>query len=254
MIFDCNAFIGEWPFRRLAHNTGEGLLRLMDKNRVDKAAVSSLFALFYKDCAVANRRLAEEIKGRGDRLVPVGTINPAFPGWKEDLKECVESLGARAIKLFPAYHNYKFNEDACANAVLRITHYGLPVMLSHMFEDPRVHHWLLNVRVPEAQEVADLLKKFPREKIILASCTSLLPTQLAKLAPESKFCVETSKLEGPVQCVQRTVELLGAERVLLGTAAPFMNPAGALMAAQQPEISQEARAAILGGNAERIFT
>ena len=103
MIFDGNAFIGEWPFRRLAHNTGEGLLRLMDRHGVDKAAVSSLFALFYKDCAVANRRLAEEIKGRGDRLIPVGTINPAFPGWEDDLKECVELLGAKAIKLFPAY-------------------------------------------------------------------------------------------------------------------------------------------------------
>jgi len=253
MIFDGNAFLGEWPFRRLAHNTGEGLLRLMDKTGVDKAAVSSLFALFYKDCATANRRLREEIKGRGDRLIPVGTINPAFPGWEDDLKECVESLGARAIKLFPAYHDYKFNEDACANAVLRITHHGLPVILSHMFEDPRVHHWLLTMRVPEAQEVAEFLKKFPGGRIVLASCTFPVAAQIVKLAGESRFCVETSKLEGPVQCVQRLVEMIGPERVLLGTAMPFMNPSGALMAAQQPEISWEAKAAILGGNAERIF-
>ena len=253
MIFDCNAFIGEWPFRRLAHNTGDGLLRLMDKRGVDKAAVSSLFALFYKDCAVANRRLAEEIKGRGDRLVPVGTINPAFPGWEDDLKECVESLGARAIKFFPAHHNYRLNDPVCAEAVLRITNYGLAVILSHMFEDPRVHHWLLNIRVPEAQEMADFLKKSSGEKIVLASCTYPLAAQVAKLAGESRFCVETSKLEGPVQCVQRMVETIGAERVLLGTAMTFMNAAGALMAAQQPEISAGARAAILSGNAERIF-
>jgi predicted TIM-barrel fold metal-dependent hydrolase len=122
-----------------------------------------------------------------------------------------------------------------------------------MFEDPRVHHRLLNIRVPEAQEVADFLRKFPGNQIVLASCTFPLAAQIAKLAPESKFCVETSKLEGPVQCVQRMVETIGAERVLLGTAMPFMNPAGALMAAQQPEIAAEAKTAILGGNAERIF-
>ncbi len=253
MIFDCNAFIGEWPFRRLSHNTADGLLQLMDKWNVDRAAVSSLHALFYKDCATANRRLAEEIKGRGDRLAAVGTINPAFPGWQEDLKECFESLGARAVKLFPAYHGYKFNDDACAEAVSRIADHGSSVIISHMFEDPRVHHWLLNIRTPEMQEMADLLKKFPHGKIILASCAFLVPTQLAKLAPESKFCVETSKLEGPVQCVHRLADMIGPERVLLGTAMPFMNPAGALMAAQQPEIPPAAKAAILAENAHRLL-
>jgi predicted TIM-barrel fold metal-dependent hydrolase len=54
-------------------------------------------------------------------------------------------------------------------------------------------------------------------------------------------------------CIQRLDGAFGAERVLLGTAAPFMNPAGALLAAQQPEISPEAKAAILAGNADRMF-
>jgi predicted TIM-barrel fold metal-dependent hydrolase len=253
MVFDCNAFLGEWPFRRLAYNTADGLLRLMDKGGVRKAAVSSLFALFYKDCAVANRHLQEELRGHEDRLIPVGTVNPAFPGWEDDLKECRDSLGARAIKLFPAYHNYRFNGPVCAEAISRITHHGLPVIISHMFEDPRVHHWLLNIRTPEPQEVADLLKQFPKARIVLASATFAVATGLLKLAPESRFCVETSKIEGPVMCIQRLGGAFGAERVLLGTAAPFMNPAGALLAAQQPEISPEAKAAILAGNADRMF-
>jgi predicted TIM-barrel fold metal-dependent hydrolase len=253
MIFDSNAFIGEWPFRRLQHNTGDGLLRLMDKLGVQKAAVSSLFALFYKDCAVANRRLQEEIRGREDRLIPVGTINPAFPGWQDDLKECKEMMGVRAIKLFPAYHNYRFNDNVCAEAVSRITDHGLPVILSHMFEDPRVHHWLLNILTPEPKEMADLLKQFPKERIVLASAVFGVATQLQKLAPESGFCVETSKIEGPVMCIPRLVEAFGHERVLLGTAMPFMNPAGALLAAQQPGLTEEARSAVLSGNAARLF-
>lgn len=253
MIFDSNAFIGEWPFRQLRYCDADGLLRLMDKWQVNKAAVSTLHGIFYKDCAVANRRLAQAIKGHTDRLIPVGTINPAFPGWQDDLKECVESLGAKAIKLFPVYHNYRFDDNVCMEAISRIIHHGMIVIISYMFEDPRVHHWLLNIRIPEPQEVANLLKEFPKARIVLASVVFAVATQIKSLAPESGFCVETSKIEGPVMCIPRLVETFGSERILLGTAMPFMNPAGALLAAQQPGLTDDAQKAVLYGNAERLF-
>jgi len=254
VVVDSNAFLGEWPFRKLPHTTADGFLRLMDKLGVDKAAVSSLHAVFYKDCAVANRLLHEQVRGHADRLIPVGTVNPSFPAWEDDLKECVEALGARAIKLFPAYHNYGFKDAALLDALDRIADARLPVILSVMLEDPRVHHWLLKVPRPEVADVAEPLKARPNAKIILASATSLVATSVAKLAPESKFCVETSKVEGPVKCVELLVRELGAQRVLLGTAAPLMNPAGALNAATQPGLSDAERQAVLGGNALAMFS
>jgi predicted TIM-barrel fold metal-dependent hydrolase len=54
-------------------------------------------------------------------------------------------------------------------------------------------------------------------------------------------------------CFPSLVEAFGHERVLLGTAMPFMNPAGALLAAQQPGLTEEARSAVLSGNAARLF-
>ena len=41
MILDINALIGEWPFAELPHRTAEGLLALMDRHSIDRAAVAT---------------------------------------------------------------------------------------------------------------------------------------------------------------------------------------------------------------------
>ena len=64
MIIDVNAYLGHWPFRQLRHNTVKGLLNLMDRNGIDKAMVSSINAIFYKNCHAGNEELAIEKIGR----------------------------------------------------------------------------------------------------------------------------------------------------------------------------------------------
>ena len=105
MIIDVNAYLGHWPFRQLRHNTASGLLKLMDKNGIDKAIVSSINAIFYKNCHSGNEELAAETKAHRDRLIPFATLNPEYPGWEDDLKHCHEDFGMTGLRLLPHYHN-----------------------------------------------------------------------------------------------------------------------------------------------------
>ena len=253
MIIDINAFLGDWPFGELPYSTADGLLGLMDRNGIDMAAVSSMHGIFYKLCDVANRRLWEEVKDHGDRLIPVGTVNPAFPGWERDLKQCRDDFGARAIKLLPAYHGYTVASPECSDAIDAAADLGLPVMLSVKFEDPRVHHWTLRIPEVDLEALGALVAAKRGRRLILASVRTASARTVLSAAGESDCLVEISHMEGPIMCVQDLVRDIGSHRVLLGTQAPFMNPKGAMLAMGEPGFAEDDRARVLGENAKELL-
>ena len=145
MVIETNAYIGHWPVRQLKHNTANGLLELMDRKKIDKAIVSSTHSIFYRNCLAGNLEFAEEVKGLEDRLIPFATLNPNYPGWKSDLKQCVEELGMKGLRLHPYYHDYGMGDGKCRELVDAATEYGLPVSVSIAMEDQRQRHWLVEL-------------------------------------------------------------------------------------------------------------
>jgi len=251
MVIDINAFIGEWPFGEIPYRTADGLLTLMDRHGIDQAAVSSMHGIFYKLCDVANRRLWDEIRGHADRLISVGTINPTFPGWERDLRQCADDFAARAIKLFPTYHGYRVAGSECHDAIDAAADLGLAVILSVAFEDARVHHWATQIEPMKVQDLAELLVDKRDRRIVLSSIHTAEVRSVLSAAPDSDCCVEISHMEGPIMCVQDLLKDIGAERVLLGTQMPFMNPAGAMSAVNEPGFEEEDRQLVMAGSARR---
>ncbi|MBI4622957.1 MAG: metal-dependent hydrolase, partial [Verrucomicrobia bacterium] len=142
MIIDVNASLGHYPFRQLRHTTAESLLGLMDRTQIDRAVVSSLHAVFYRDAHRGNEELFESVQRHRDRLVPVATINPKYAGWERDLEEAVEKWKMKAVALVPEHHGFRLGDDHGRAVLQRIAGYGLPVVLMQRFEDRRQrHHW-----------------------------------------------------------------------------------------------------------------
>jgi len=157
------------------------------------------------------------------------------------------------VKLFPAYHGYAPDCTECSDAVDAAAEMGLPVMLSFGFEDPRVHQWTLQIPGIDVQAVARLASTKRGKRLVLSAIHTGEARGVLSAAEGSDYCVEISHMEGPIMCVQQLVKDMGADRVLLGTQAPFMNPKGAMLALGEPGFEAGDLARVLGENANALL-
>src|SRR4051794_12122519 len=85
-IIDTNVHLFDWPFRKLKYARTPALVAKLRKHRITQAWAGSFEAVLHKQLDTANRRLAEECQANGGgMLIPIGSVNPAWPDWAEDL-------------------------------------------------------------------------------------------------------------------------------------------------------------------------
>lgn len=184
-IVDTNAYVGRWPFHPF-DASAEDLLETMDRNGVDKAVVSSLSAVFYRDPQHGNHELADDIRGYEDRLIPFATINPTFPGWEADLHHCVEDLGMEGVRMLPAYHDYEIDAPEAEELLRQCSKLDVPAMLVPALEDQRGRHPRVELRHFEGMgqgqhwrsgegkidDIIDLLLAVPEADVVVAGAWS----------------------------------------------------------------------------------
>ncbi len=106
-IIDTNVHLFRWPFRGLKYDRTEALVQKLRRHRIAQAWAGSFEFVLHKQLDGANRRLADECRERGGGLlIPIGSVNPAWPDWEEDLRRCHEQYRMPGIRLYPAYHGY----------------------------------------------------------------------------------------------------------------------------------------------------
>jgi len=250
MIIDTNTHLGHWPFRKLAHSDTDGFVRLMDGFGIAQAWVGAFEGVFYRDCGQANRDLLAQIAGHEDRLVPWAAINPGFPGWEGDLSEAAEA-GMVGVRLYPNYHGYTPEDACCSDLFAALSERGLPVAIYHKLVDERLHHWRCLVP-PTELTLAPLVEGFPTLPIICCGVSLLSLGQLKQAPPGSQLYVETSRIEGTAG-VATLAEVIGADRVLFGSHAPYFYLEAALLKMVESGLAEEDRQAILHGNASRLL-
>jgi predicted TIM-barrel fold metal-dependent hydrolase len=139
-LVDANAYLGNWPHREVSNSSAEGLLAHMDRKGVDRALVSAIEATLYRDVHAANRLLRDRVEGNEDRLLPVATVNPAYPEWEADLETAIEDWGFRAAKLLPTYHEYDLDDPAAIDCLQTCAELDVPVVVVALVEDYRCRH------------------------------------------------------------------------------------------------------------------
>lgn len=222
MIIDVNAHLGHYPFRRLRHRSAAELIKLMDAHGIDRAVVSSLHAVFYRDAHQGNAELHEEIQPFAPRFVPVATVNPKYVGWERDLDEAVNQWGMKAATLVPEHHGYALDDDLGTAALGRIDELGLPVVLTQRFEDRRQrHHW----DVAEDLQVRTLLKiagDHPKLKFLLSNWAGLDGKTLADAGLKGRCLIDFARLHVMyLKDVPKLIASLGVESIAFGSHAPF---------------------------------
>jgi predicted TIM-barrel fold metal-dependent hydrolase len=230
MILDASAYVGHWPFRAMPFHTVDDLLRQMDGHGIDMAVVSSINAMFYQDPHEANRELARDTRRRRDRLVTFATLNPAYPGWEDDLKQCRGEFGMAGLRLIPQYHGYRLGEPCAEKIVHAAAACGMVVSFSGRIVDRRYRHRMDEPWEVTEEEVLSLFRRTREARYLLVNFYSV-PGNRRWDRPA--VWLDTCRLRGvPGGTLAKVIETCGADRVVLGTSMLFRYAAPALLALQ----------------------
>jgi len=252
MIVDVNAYLGHFAFHRLRYNTAAELLVLMDSKRIDKAVVSSVSSITYRNAQSGNEEVAEEGRGHSDRLIPFAVINPFYAGWQDDLKICHEQFGMTGLRLYPKWHNYQLSSKCCRELVDAATERGMVISIPIRVEDNRQRSWLLNVPDVPLGEIVELVKACPKARFILLNGIGYTRSPLGRKnnGLPSNYAIELSRLSAVLANeLGQLITNLGAERVMFGTGMPIKYPDPALVKLEVLDASEPEKEKIRSQNA-----
>jgi hypothetical protein len=167
-IIDTNVHLFQWPFRKLKYDRTEALIARLKRHRITQAWAGSFEAVLHKQLDQVNRRLAEECAARGNGLfVPIGSVNPAWSDWDEDLRRCHEQYKMPGVRLYPAYHGYALDQPEFGRLIAEAAKRELLVQIVLRMEDERVHHQAIAISTVNVAPLVDILKKSPQAKVQL---------------------------------------------------------------------------------------
>jgi len=256
LIIDVNAYLGHWPFRQLRHNTASGLLRLMDENGIDRAMVSSINAIFYKNCHAGNEELAIETRAHRDRLIPFATINPQYAGWRDDLKQCQEDFGMAGLRIFPHYHDYKITDKDSLEMIQRAADRKMPLSVPIRVVDRRQRHWLDSVGDLSIADIGSAMSECPEAKFIILNGRGFQNSILVKdeKLKAGNFLIDISRMTSVLQeDIPKLISALGPSKLAFGTGIPFKYSAPALLKVQVLDAPEQAKEKIRWENAAQIL-
>lgn len=252
MIVDCNAHLGYWPFRDVPNSPPEQFVALMDSRGITRAAVAPFQGVLYGDVRPANCWLMEAVAPFADRFLPQATLNPAFSAWERDLQEAV-SAGFRGLRLYPNYHGYELRDDCMHELLTSAGQAQLTVGIHQRMFDERLHHPRCMVPPVDLSAIGDLAAQFPEVNLLLCNCKPYESEALLEaLSACANLYVDISVLEG-VGRLETLVPRVGSGSIVFGSHAPYQYLDAALLKLRESCLSQDDTAAILHGNAERLF-
>ncbi len=261
-IIDTNVHLFDWPFRKLKYARTKALVAKLRKHRITQAWAGSFEAVLNKQLDGVNRRLAEECRvNGGGMLIPIGSVNPAWPDWDEDLRRCHEQYRMRGVRLYPAYHGYALDHPEFGRLLSQAARRDLLVQIVLRLEDERVHHVAIDVPLVNVAPLVDLMKKEPQAKVqLINSAGPLLGNHVSALVRETQVTFDIAATEGNGG-IGKLIEgknysyrgAIPVERLLLGSHAPFFPCESALMKLFESPLSLEQLEKLMVGNARSVF-
>lgn len=212
----------------------------------------------------ASAKLNED--GRKDGILSFGCIHPDFPDWETELAR-IASLGLKGIKLHPVYQDVDFDDVRYLRILDRAAEVGLMVLT----------HAGLDVGFPgkvncSPDMVLRAVKQVGPVTLILAHMGGWRNwEQVEELLGDTGVYLDTSFSLGEMtsngdgyygpadlklmeeEQFLRMVRTFGAHRFLFGTDSPWGGQREDLARMRSFALTQEERAAVLGGNAQQLL-
>jgi len=244
--FDCCCQIGPVAAKDPAAPwTVEDVLRSMDLCGIDAALVVHRLAIS-NDPVDARHRLKEDLKAAPGRFFPAWVLLPDTVGDFEAPAAMVEAMDAenvRAVKLYPARHQYALGQLAPA---LRALEQRQVLTMIDVAELPGGAEGLFRA-------MSELLICCPELPVLLQAIPwSMQRVIVGLMERHPNLHIEFSTYQIN-RGLEEYVRRFGAERLLFGTGLPAMSAGAARAYVDYAMLDDDDRATIAGGNLRRLL-
>ena len=239
-IFDSCTLFGPWP-RHAADLSVDALLQGMAQNNITRSLVTSTTGIYY-DYRQGNSETLELAKANAAQLFPVATLDPrAYP---ECLTEAENRAGEgfRLFRFFPSRQNWPIRFAPFRELLHKCDELNVPVAVE--ISQPG-----------DCTELAEATASLKAPLLLAGVTPGLLGEVLSVMRADTKFSVETTHLLAP-----DTFEMIrdaipsGASRLIFASYSPLRYLSAALAPILTSTLSDDDKAAILGGNLKTLLT
>ena len=239
---DYNCFTGNWPFHKIRCNTIEKLAALHRNAGIEVGVISSLEAIFYQDPYEAEKALAAEIAGTG--YLQAMVLNPALPGWREDLQRAVKELNIKAVRLLPGFHDYRLTDPVMEEVAAALRRYHLPLLITLRLEDARTT-WMFHPKSVELPELSAFLAQHRELPTLIANIQMHEIAALNDLWEQrTNLFFDTSGLKDGLFAIERLWETPARGHLVYGSLAPLFEMQSTLLTVEKAQLPAADRAGI----------
>ena len=248
--FDCNCYVGNWPFHKVRRNTIDAIRELHEKNDIGGACVSSLEAIFYHDPWEADEMLHEQLKDLPN-YHHVITVNPMLPGCLDSIRRAVKLWGIRGVRIFPCYHGYELRDPKMIEFSDLLRELDLTLFITLRMEDER-NTYLFHPKPVGLNDIMDYFYLNKGMKVILCGGWNGDMMYLnSRLDPHSEIYWECSAMRGGLYVVDDLHRAGLTDRLLYGSMAPIFVLKSTRLLVETADIPEETKDAILSCKAVR---
>ncbi len=187
-----------------------------------------------------------------DRFEHWPVINPAMPGQISRLKEAIEKVQPRGLRLLPNYHGYHLSDPCLENLMGLVKEHNLVVQVFQRIADER-WHWMLHTPAVENSDIVSFVKRYADHRILIGAMNqpNVLVEQLDDLP---HLYVDVSRIRGPVFAIEHLLGNLPPNKIVFGSLWPVQIIEATLWQVQEAHISDKVRKAVLHENFETLVT
>jgi predicted TIM-barrel fold metal-dependent hydrolase len=253
MRIDVNAFLGRYPFRKTLGGSPQSISDAMDRNGIDRAWISNLSAVFWKDPTGGNS-VVYLASVQHSRLRPVPAVHPGLANREAVLAEAVRRK-APCVRADPSYYGLdpagaemRWMTKACADA-------GLPLLLAVRLEDGRQRHPNDHAAELTPANLRELVRSDPRVRLLVTHADRDCIEQVhfgSTPAEAARILWDISWIWGPPEDhLALLLDTVGVERFAFGTGMPLRIPENSVAKLDLLDIAPHDRSRIEGGNLEK---
>ena len=246
--------------------SNSGLAASMAAAGVDYSVVLPVATNTRQVCHVNDSAAQVNDNYRKTGIISFGCMHPDFPDWKEELAR-IANMGLKGIKLHPVYQDVDLDDprylrilDRCGElGLIVLTHAGLDIGIPGKVNcSPDMTLRALKQVGPVRMILAHMggWRNWDQVEELLVDTDAYLDTSftLGRMTPLGDGFYGPSELNMmEEEQFLRMVREFGADRLVFGTDSPWGGQAEDVARFRALPLTDEEKAAVLGGNAQKLL-